>query len=172
MNKDRPRATLRCPKCGFKVPLGDRQYTELQRRLRVIANCPRCRLTFPYSAVAERAVGPAAASTVEQPSASAREGSAPDLQLASEAPAAPQMFARTAEGPPIVPALEIDLVEERPCLTIAESGSAEQPAPRRSLVDVWRNFSAAGRWIIIASLILSVGLVIAATVYRVVFAAQ
>jgi hypothetical protein len=172
MNKDRPRATLRCPQCGFKVPLGDRQYVELQRRLRVIAVCPRCRLTFPYSAVGERVVGPAAASTAEQPSARAGADSAPDLQLASDGPAVPRLFAPTAEGPLRVPALETDVVEEQPCLTIAESGSGEQPAPRRSLLTVWRGFSAPGRWVIITSLILSLGLVIAATVYRVVVAAR
>ncbi len=172
MNKDRPRATLRCPQCGFKVPLGDRQYAELQRRLRVIAICPRCRLTFPYSAVGERAVGPAAASTSEQPSARAVSDSARDLQLTSDGPAAPQMFAPTAEGPVVVPALETDVVEEQPYLTIADGDSADQRTPRRSLLAVWRGFSAPGRWVIIASLILSLGLVIAATVYRVVFAAR
>src|ERR1700724_2167363 len=113
MNKDRPRATLRCPQCGFKVPLGDRQYAELQRRLRVIAICPRCRLTFPYSAVGGRAVGPAAAFTAAQ-----------------------QMFAPTAEGPVVVPALETDVVEEQPYLTIADSDSADQRTPRRSLLAV------------------------------------
>jgi hypothetical protein len=167
VNRDRPRATLRCPQCGFKVPLGDRQYAELQRRLRVVVPCPRCRLTFPYSAIGERSAGPAADSTVDQPAAVAGTSSAPDLVLPSDGPFAPQVFAPTAEGPLVVQALETDIEEEGPCLTIVESESQEPRAAQRSPGAVWRSLSAPVRWLTVAALVVSLGLIGAAVIYRV-----
>jgi hypothetical protein len=147
------------------VPLGDRHYAELQRRLRVIVFCPHCRLTFPYSALGERSSGSAATATVEQPAAAT--SSAPDLVLPSEAPLPPQAFAPTARGPLVVQALQMDSDLEGPALTIVERGSDEQPASRRSLDQVWRSLSAPARWLIVAALVLSLGLISAAVVYRV-----
>jgi hypothetical protein len=144
------------------VPLGDRQYAELQRRLRVIVPCPRCRLTFPYSAIGERVVGTSTDSTVDEPPSSARRSPAPDLVLRSEGPLPPQAFAPTADGPVVMPALET----EGPRLTVVESGSGEQ-SPGRSLGAVWWSLSAPARWVIIAALVLSLGLISAAVVFRV-----
>jgi len=165
VNRERPKATLRCPQCGFKVPLGDRQYAELQRRLRVTVNCSRCRLTFPYSAIGERAGASTRTPTVNQPAAKARPV-APDLLLPSDAPVAPQAFTPTAEGPAVVPALQIqrDTDEEGPYLTVVEPG--EEAPPPGSLREVWRSLSAPARWLVVGAIVLSVALLAGATVYR------
>jgi hypothetical protein len=165
VNRERPKATLRCPQCGFKVPLGDRQYAELQRRLRVTVSCTRCRLTFPYSAVGERASASKRTPTANQPAVKAKS-SAPGLVLPSDAPVAPQMFAPTAEGPAVVPPalqIQMDADEEEPCLTVVEPG---EEAPPGSLREVWRSLSAPARWLVVGAIFLSVALLTGATVYR------
>jgi hypothetical protein len=149
------------------VPLGDRQYAELQRRLGVVVSCTRCRLTFPYSAIGERSTGRSLDSTAERPAPNARRGASADLVLATEEPHAPQVFAPTADGPVVVPAFETGVDEEQPCLTVVESGSQERPAPRRSLGAIWRSLAAPGRCVIIGAVVLSLALIAAAVVYRI-----
>jgi hypothetical protein len=70
----------------------------------------------------------------------------------------------------VVPALETDIEAEGPCLTIVDSGAEARPALRQSLAAVWLGLSAPARWLIIAAVVLSLGLITAATVYRVVSA--
>jgi hypothetical protein len=166
VNRERPRATLRCPQCGFKVALADRQYAELQRRLRVVVSCPRCRLTFPYSAIAERSAGPAKASTVEQPAARIEPSAGPDLVDSSAAPGIRRSFAHIPENLEESSQLQSAADDHGPCLTIVEHGAEPSQLPRRSAGAIWRGLRAPARWLIVAAVILSFGLVAAATVYR------
>jgi hypothetical protein len=146
------------------VPLGDRQYAELQRRLRVTVNCTRCRLTFPYSAIGERAGASTRTPTANQPAAKARPA-APDLVLPSEDPVAPRALAATAEGPAVVLPLQMGTDEDGPCLTVVEPGE-EAPPPPGSLREVWVSLSAPARWLVIGAIVLSLALLSGATVYR------
>jgi hypothetical protein len=145
------------------VPLGDRQYAELQRRLRVTVNCSRCRLTFPYSAIGERPGGSSRTPTAEQPAVKARPAAA-DLVLPSEAPLAPQAFAHTAQGPAVVLPLQMDPDENEPCLRVVDPG--EDVPPPGSPREVWRSLSAPARWLVIGAIVLSLALLAGATVYR------